>query len=119
MKKSELVKVILIIIVSLIFLLGTRETMAANNTSNFTDLTNTVITNNTAIQNSTISNNTSSNNTTNNTTNNAVLTTNNTSNYSNLPKTGLESPVPTFALILVLGISALYAYKKIQDYRNI
>lgn len=61
------------------------------------------------------------NNTVNNTTNNTVLKTSNTSNYNNssLPKTGIEDSMPLVVLTVVLGISAIYAYKKIQDYRNI
>ena len=61
------------------------------------------------------------NNNANNTTNNAVLTTNNTSSYNNtsLPKTGIEDHIPATILLVVFGVSAVYAYKKIQDYRNI
>ena len=52
---------------------------------------------------------------------NTVLTTSNTSNYNNtsLPKTGVEDSMPIVVLAVVLGISAIYAYKKIQDYKNI
>ena len=57
----------------------------------------------------------------NNTTNNVVLTTNNTSSYNNssLPKTGVGDSIPGAILVVVLGISAVYAYKKMQDYKNI
>ena len=53
--------------------------------------------------------------------NNNVLKTNNTSSYNNssLPKTGAEDSMPIVVLAVVLGISAIYAYKKIQDYKNI
>ena len=40
-------------------------------------------------------------------------------NNTNLPKTGIESSLPVAALVVVFGISAVYAYKKIKDYRNI
>lgn len=50
-----------------------------------------------------------------------TLTRNNTSNYNNtsLPKTGVGDSMPVVILVVVLGISAVYAYKKMQDYRNI
>ena len=76
--------------------------------------------------NSTKTNNTTTNSTTNktvsnNATNNSVLRTNNTSTYNNssLPKTGIEDSLPITVLVVVLGISAVYAYKKIQYYKNI
>ena len=52
---------------------------------------------------------------------NTVLTTSNTSRYNNnsLPKTGVEDSMPIVVLAVVLGISSVYAYKKIQDYKNI
>ena len=43
----------------------------------------------------------------------------NTSNNTNLPKTGLQDSLPTVLLVVVFGVSAVYAYKKIKDYRNI
>ena len=69
----------------------------------------------------TITGNNTISNTTNTATKNTVLTTNNTSNYNNtsLPKTGVGDSIPGVILVVVLGISALYAYKKMQDYKNI
>ena len=40
-------------------------------------------------------------------------------NSTNLPDTGLEDSLPVVVLIGVVGISAVYAYKKIKDYQNI
>lgn len=130
MKKSTLVKIVFVMIISLMILLNMGQVKAANNIS-FTDLTNALDSenqtqrNNTtggnnSTSNNTTGNNTSRNNTTNNTTNN-VMRTNNTSNYNNssLPKTGIEDSIPGVILVVVFGISAVYAYKKIQDYRNI
>lgn len=116
MKESKLVKIVLFMILSLIIILG----VATKNSLAVTDLPIKDITN--SIGNNTTGNNTIGNNVTgNNTTNNTVLTTNNTSNYNNtsLPKTGIEDSMPTVILIVVLGISAVYAYKKMQDYQNI
>ena len=126
MKNSKLVKVVMGAIISLIVVTMANQVFA----DNVTDLTNALgnsssssnssstnnITSNTAL------NNTTRNNTVNNTIkNNSVLTTNNTSSYNNtsLPKTGIEDHIPSTILLVVFGVSAVYAYKKIQDYRNI
>ena len=126
MKTSKLVKVVMGAIISLIVVAMANQVFA----DNVTDLTNALgnsssssnssstnnITSNTAL------NNTTRNNTVNNTIkNNSVLTTNNTSSYNNtsLPKTGIEDHIPATILLVVFGVSAVYAYKKIQDYRNI
>ena len=86
-----------------------------------TDLTNSILNNTTTNKSlNSVSNNTT-NNTTNNTANNLVLKTNNTRNYNNtsLPKTGVADTMPAVILVVVLGISAVYAYKKMQEYKNI
>ena len=127
MKRNKLVNVILIMIVCFSILLVAKETLAAD----VIDITNS-ITGNSSVWNNTVGNNTtggnnsiSGNNTTagNNTTsgNNTVLTTNNTSNYNNssLPKTGIEDSISGIVLVVILGISAVYAYNKIQYYKNI
>ena len=129
MKNSKLVKVVMGAIISLIVVAMANQVFA----DNVTDLTNALgnsssSSNSSSTNNSTNNttsntalNNTTRNNTVNNTTNNAVLTTNNTSSYNNtsLPKTGLEDHIPATILLVVFGVSAVYAYKKIQDYRNI
>lgn len=130
MKNSKLVKVVMGAIISLIVVAMANQVFA----DNVTDLTNALgnsssssnssstnnITSNTALNNTTRNN--TVNNTVNNTIkNNSVLTTNNTSSYNNtsLPKTGIEDHIPATILLVVFGVSAVYAYKKIQDYRNI
>ena len=128
MKNSKLVKIVIGAIVSLIVVVMANQVFAAND---FTDLTNTLnsntSSNNTTAEKNTTSNNTTKNNTTTNNTaknNTTVLTTNNTTNstssYNNssLPKTGVEDALPATMLVVVFGISAVYAYKKIQDYKQ-
>lgn len=121
MKNSKLLKIVLIMIISLSVLIVAKNSLAA------TDLTDTLTGNNTT-ENSALTltgnntvNSATNNITSNNTTNNVVLTTNNTSSYNNssLPKTGVGDSMPVVILVVVLGISAVYAYKKIQDYKNI
>ena len=118
MKNSKLVNVVLVVIIGFTMMFVAKESLAA------TDLTNTLTGNNTTNNSNiqTITGNSSTNNTTGNkTTNNAVLTTNNTSTYNNtsLPKTGAGDVVPGIVLVVVLGISAVYAYNKVQYYKNI
>ena len=104
MKKSKLVSLVLVVIISFSVLFMAKDVLAA------TDLTNSILNNTTT--------NKSLNSVSNNTTNN---TTNNTSNYNNtsLPKTGVADTMPAVILVVVLGISAVYAYKKMQEYKNI
>lgn len=134
MKKIKLVNIVLIMIVCFAILLTAKESFAAN--GNIIDLTNTITpsnnnNNNTASDggsSTTTSNGGSSTSTSNGgsstsgvPTNNTVLTTSNTSNYNNttLPKTGVEDSIPGIILIVVLGISAVYAYNRIQYYKDI
>ena len=65
-----------------------------------------------------INNTNTTNNTTNKTSNNTSVY-NNTNTPNSLSKAGLEDSIPTMVLIVVFGISAIYAYKKIGDYKNI
>ena len=125
MRKSNLIKVISILVISLMVMLFSTNVMAAETDNGFTDLTPTVdnnttngTSNNTSNSNST--NNTNRNNTSNNT--NSTNNTNNSSIYNNtnsLPKTGVTDSIPVAVLLIVFAISAVYAYKKIKDYRNI
>lgn len=125
MRKSNLIKVISILVISLMVMLFSTNVMAAETDNGFTDLTPRVdnnttngTSNNTANSNS--ANNTNRNNTSNNT--NKTNNTNNSSIYNNtntLPKTGVTDSIPVAVLLIVFAISAAYAYKKIKDYRNI
>lgn len=108
MKKSNLIQIVTILLVSAMVLLFSTTVNAANDNNEVHDLTGTLTKNST-------SNNTSSNNTNSNTNNSSVY--NNTNN--NLPKTGIEDSIPVAALVVVFGVSAVYAYKKIKEYKNI
>ena len=121
MKNSKLVKIVLIIMISLAIIVAAKGSFAVTSLdpNSLTGLTTNNTTNNT-VENS-------SNTTLNNTTTNLVLTTNNTTttNVSNnasntsLPKTGVADSMPIVVIAVVLGISAVYAYKKMEDYKNI
>lgn len=125
MRKTNLLKVITFLLMSIMLSLFSTNVLAANETD-YGDLTPQV--NNNAATNNANTNtnnaNTNTNRTNNANTNNASRNnTNNTnrSNYNNtsLPKTGIEDSIPVALLVVVFGISAVYAYKKIKDYRNI
>lgn len=116
MKKSNLVKVVSILIISVMVMIFSTNVFAADNTNGFTQLT--------LDGSNTAANNTNTNNTNNTNTNNTNTNSNkvnNTSIYNNtnLPKTGVASSIPVAMLVVVFGISAVYAYKKIKAYRNI
>lgn len=125
MKNSKLVKIVLIVIISFAMIIASKNSFAVTsldpNSLTGTTTTNSAETNNVEANNVLNNSVVNSSINLNNTTNNAVLTTNNTSNYNNtsLPKTGIEDSMPMVVLTVVLGISAVYAYKKIQDYKNI
>ena len=139
MKKSNLIKVVSILLVSVMVIMFSSSVFAANNTSDDgdrIDLTESIGGN----KNNNNSGNTNSNNNNNNngnTNNNNANTNNNNSNKANnnannnnsnnnsvynnnnLPKTGISDSIPVAMLIVIFGISAVYAYKKVKDYRNI
>ena len=126
MKKTNLVKVVSILLVSLMVILFSTNVFAAeNNDTSFQDLTGTLgnTTENNTSKNTNANNaNKNGNNTnTNNANANKNNNTNNSSIYNNtdLPKTGVESSIPVVVLVAIFGISAVYAYKKIDDYKNL
>ena len=143
MKKTSLIKGILLILLS-VTLIGTTAVYAADDLDsdlddmlNFSSTpTNTTPTNTTPTN--TAPGNTTPTNTTTNTTNSIddlfdntsntssnENTSTNTSLYTNsddedeLPDTGIEDSLPMVVLIAVFGISAVYAYVKIKEYNNI
>lgn len=116
MKKTKIVSIVLIVMIVIAMLFTARNVFAADDLGY-------LLGNNVASSggSSKPANSTPSNNVLNNTTNNLVLTTNNTSTYNNssLPKTGVADSMPVAVLVVVLGISGVYAYKKMQEYKNI
>ena len=126
MRKTNLIKVVTILLISAMVMLFTTTVNAAENDTGFTDLTSTLNNTNTNNANTNTANNNTNTNTNNTNTSNTNKNTNNTNKnnssvYSNtdLPKTGIEDSIPVAMLVVVFGISAVYAYKKIKEYRNI
>ena len=122
---KKLMKIFLIMVIGLTVALATTQVFAddfedqfAANTVDLTTNEPATTTTNTPA-NETVEN-TVVNNVTTNTTNNTTTTNKNSSyNNTNLPKTGIEDALPVAILVVVCGISAAYAYKKINDYKNI
>ena len=120
MKKSIILKSFLVILVCAMLTFMTLPVKAATdegfndllggNTSSGTDTNSNTGNTNTNRNSSNVQNINALRNTTNEV---------NTANNTNLPKTGLQDSLPTVLLVVVFGVSAVYAYKKIKDYRNI
>ncbi len=133
MKKSNIVKGLIITLVSLSMIMFTTNFVSAadENFVNFDDVPSSNSSSNKANTNSNKANTNSNknkantNSNTNKSNTNSLNTNgvrgNNVSSYNNtsLPKTGLQESLPVVLLVVVFGISAVYAYKKIKDYRNI
>ena len=127
MKNSKVIKLILTIILGMAILLTATQVFAIeegldlmNEIEDFTPQT----TNSTENKNTT--GNTTNSLTTNNTSNTSLTnqnSTNNTNssiyNNTNLPKTGLADSLPVVLLVVAFGISAVYAYNRINYYKNI
>ena len=131
MEKSVVMKIFLVILVSVMLIICNGYVQAVDNTTGYQDLTQATknnTSNSTNTNTNTNATNTTNTTNTNNTAKNNSLNTgavtgnkNNTSTYNNssLPKTGVEDSIPTMLLLVVFGISAVYAYKKIRDYKNV
>lgn len=136
MKKLSIVKGLLIALVSLSMLMFTTnfvsaadegyvdvnfDNTASSNSSSNKANTNSNRTNTNSSKNKANTNSNSSKNSNSNSLNTNGVRGNNVSSYNNtsLPKTGLQESLPVVLLVVVFGISAVYAYKKIKDYRNI
>lgn len=113
--------VILLLVVGITLQVGaTDSTISLDNlitTSNSTNDTNTTNTTNTVDTNTTNTTNTTSNTVT------SIVqptnSTNNTDSSSNndLPQTGVTEDITVMFFIVICAISAIYAYRKIRDYR--
>lgn len=127
MKKSILMKVALVLVITIIGMLFLTTVNAADDDGmNMNDLTSTLTSGSGNNSSNTGNTNTNTSGNNSNTSNNSLVVNNNTTNNnasvynnSNLPKTGIGDSVPVALLLVVFGISAVYAYKKVKDYRNI
>ncbi len=116
MKKEKLLKTMIVVVMSLILIIMTTNVFAVSEDDFYIDLTNTDL-------NSGSTNTNTDTNTNLNTNLNLNLNTNtntNANNYNtNLPKTGIESNTMLVVALTVLGLTAVFAYKKVKEYKNI
>ena len=122
MKKLNIVKGLLITLVSLSMIMFTTNFVSAadENFVNFDEAAGSNSSTNKANTNSNKANTNSNKNKANTNSNKSNTNSLNTNGVrGSLPKTGLQESLPTVLLVVVFGISAVYAYKKIKDYRNI
>lgn len=117
MEKSKVMKLILTIILGMVIAFTATQVLAADADDEEDFSPSNIILSNETLGNKTPSNNTPSNNTP----SNNLVGNNSSSSYNNtnLPKTGIEDSMPVVVLVVVFGISAVYAYKKINDYKNV
>lgn len=111
MKRNSLIKGILLVTIVAILMLVTNSVYAADaivlspdNSATGNSATNNSATNNSALT-STLTPTTPVNNT-------STLN-------SNLPKTGIADNTVVFIVVGVCAVAAIYAYKKVRDYKGI
>lgn len=129
MKRTNLIKLVSILLIGAMVAMFSVPVFAADDDG--IDLTESLSGNNSNRNNNSGNTNSNSNNNNNNanTNNNNNNANNNNSNRANnnnsvynnnnLPKTGIGDSIPVAMLVVIFGISAVYAYKKVKDYRNI
>lgn len=109
MKRNSLIKGILLVTIVAILMLITNSVYAADT------IVISPTDNNTATDNSAVANNSALTSTLTPTT-----PVNNTSTLnSNLPKTGIADNTVVFIVVGVCAVAAIYAYKKVRDYKGI
>ena len=138
MKKEKILKLMVVLTIGIILVAMTSSVFAADTNSTvdfFEDTTNQLNTTNTNSNTSTDTNTNTNTNANTNTTNTNVNTntttttdtstntnvnTTNTNNYNtNLPKAGLRENTMMGVAITILAVVAIFAYKKINQYKNI
>ena len=126
MKRERILKTIIVLIIGVVLFAMTSNVFAADTGLDFfDDTTNQLDTNtNTNANTNAINTNTNATNTNNTntvyTTNTSVATNTNTNNYNtNLPKAGAGENTIMGVAITVLAVVAIFAYKKVNQYKNI
>ena len=113
MKRNSLIKGILLVTIVAVLMLITNSVYAS-------DAIVLSPTNNSATDNSATTNNSATNNSALTSTLTPTTPVNNTSTLnSNLPKTGIADNTIVFIVVGVCAVAAIYAYKKVRDYKGI
>lgn len=127
MKRERILKTIIVLIIGVVLFAMTSNVFAADTGLDFFDDTTNQLdknTNTNANTNATNTNTSNTNNTNNtntvDTTNTSATTNTNTNNYNtNLPKAGAGENTIMGVAITVLAVVAIFAYKKVNQYKNI
>lgn len=121
MKRERILKTIIVLIIGVVLFAMTSNVFAADTGLDFFDDTTNQLdknTNTNTINTNTNATNTNATNT--NTTNTPATTNTNTNNYNtNLPKAGAGENTIMGVAITVLAVVAIFAYKKVNQYKNI
>ena len=127
MKKENILKMAVVLIISAVLFAMSTNVFAADvdffeDTTNQLNTTNTTNTTNNTTNTVNTTNTNSNTNTVNttNTTNTVNTNTTNTNNYNtNLPTAGAPANTMVGIAITVLAVVAVFAYKKVNQYKNI
>ena len=128
MKRERILKTIIVLIIGVVLFAMTSNVFAADTGLDFFDdttnqldkntNTNATNTNTNTINTNTNATNTNATNT--NTTNTPATTNTNTSNYNtSLPKAGAPENTMIGVVATLLVVVSIYAYKKVNQYKNI
>ena len=116
MKKNSLIKGILLVTIMAVLMVISNSVYADDQTiilsGGNNSATNNAATNNSATNNSALTSTLTPTTTTNNSATNNALS-------SNLPKTVIADNTIVFVVIGVCAVAAIYAYKKVRDYKGI
>ena len=124
MKKEKILKMAVVLIISAVLFAMSTNVFAADvdffeDTTNQLNTTNTTNNTTNTVNTTNTNSNTNTGNTT-NTTNTVNTNTTNTNNYNtNLPKAGAPANTMIGIAITVLAVVAVFAYKKVNQYKNI
>lgn len=128
MKKEKILKMIVVLVTGVILFTMSTNVFALSDSDSsvldgyYEDKTNQLNTNKIDLSANT-NNNTNTNTNTNtniNTNTNTNVSNNNTNNYNtNLPQAGAPESTMMGVAITVLAITAIYAYKKVREYKKI
>lgn len=126
MKRTKILKAVIILIMGIVLFTMATKVFALDDSDSelnfYVDQSNLLDTNDVDDEdtNTSTSTSTNTNTNTNTSTNINTNTTTNVSNYNtNLPKAGAPENTMMGVAVTILGITAVYAYKKIREYKNI
>ena len=120
MLKMKKVVVLLVVLCMLLGIMSVTVSATSNTTLNLNNYLATPSTNETT-DNDTETNDTATENVTLNTSSGGSVVqpqTNSSESENSLPQTGVTEDITVMFFIIVCVISAVYAYKKIRDYKN-